>query len=61
MEKDKIRTIKRLMYLRSQLDVCIDEVVSEKVLRDKDVDAEELRESLLYRIDENLDYLRQNR
>ena len=53
--------INRLLYLRRELDQIIENVITEEVVREKDIDIDRLRESLIYHIDEHLDALRQRR
>ena len=54
-------TINRLLYLRRELDQLIENVITEEVVRGKDVDIDRLRESLIYHIDDHLDALRRGR
>ena len=53
--------VKRLLYLRKEVDNIIDNYISEYVLRGKEVDTSQLRDSLLYHIDDNLDALKHGR
>lgn len=53
--------IKRLLYLRKELDNIIDNYIEDIVLREKDADIEKLKESIIYHLDDNLDALRQKR
>ncbi len=50
-------TIKRLLYLRREIDQIIENCITETALRDKPIDKEALRESLIYHIDDHLDRL----
>ena len=54
-------TINRLLYLRRELDQIIENVITEEVVREKDMDIDQLRESLIYHIDDHLDALRRRR
>ncbi len=53
--------IKRLLYLKKELNDIIDNYITEIVLRDKEMDMERFKESLVYHIDDNLDALKRNR
>lgn len=53
--------VKRLLYLRKELDNIIDNAITEYVLREKELDIKSLRDSLSYHIDDNLDAFKQNR
>lgn len=53
--------IKRLLYLKKELNDIIDNYITEVVLRDKEMDVERFKESLVYHIDDNLDALKHNR
>lgn len=46
-----------LIYLRKELDTLIDHTITEYAVRDKDIDADGLRKSLIYHMDEQLDLL----
>lgn len=60
----RIKNIKmqtaRLIYLEKELNNLIHNCITEYVLRCKDINVDELRESLLYHLDEQLDLLKQN-
>ena len=49
--KNKIKT---LLYLRKELDAIIDNYITEYVLREKDINTSDMKESLIYHIEENL-------
>lgn len=51
--------IKRLLYLRKELDTVIDNTITEYLLRNE-LDIEYLRDSLSYRIDDNLSAFKRN-
>ena len=53
--------ISRLLYLRKQLETVIDNCITEQVLRDKDIDVDRLKDSLIYQIDDNIEFLKQDR
>lgn len=53
--------VKRLLSLRRVLDNLIDNAISENVMRDRPLTAEELRESLIYQIDEHMDFYKEDR
>ena len=53
--------VKRLLYLRKEVDNIIDNYISEYVLRGKEFDTNLLRDSLIYHIDDNLNALKQGR
>ena len=53
--------VKRLLYLRKELDNIIDNAITEEVLRGREVDAESLRESVIYHLDDQLAALKQGR
>lgn len=53
--------ISRLMYLRKQLEMLIDNAITEELLRGRDIDPDRLQESLLYHIDDQLGAYKQNR
>ncbi len=55
------KKIKRLLYLKKELNDIIDNYITEIVLRDKELDVEHFKESLVYHIDDNLDALKHNR
>ena len=52
--------IKRLLYLKKELNDIIDNYITEIILRDKELDMECFKESLVYHIDDNLDALKHN-
>lgn len=53
-------TIKRLLYLRREIDQIIENCITENALRDKPIDKDALRESLIYHIDDHLERLSPN-
>lgn len=53
--------INRLLYLRKKLDNIIDQCITQEVLMGKTVNVDDLKESLLYHIDDELYCLRQHR
>ena len=53
--------IKRLMYLRAQLESIIDNAITEELLRNRDIDVDKFVDSLTYHIDDQMGYYRQNR
>ena len=53
--------VSRLLYLRKELDNIIDNAITEEVLRGREVDAESLRESVIYHLDDQLAALKQGR
>ncbi len=58
---NKIREIARLIYLRKTLDERIDEFITSYLLRDKELDIERIKETLLYHIEDNLEFYKQGR
>ena len=52
---------KRLLYLGRELDNIIDNEITETALREKEMDIEKFRESIIYHLDDNLAALRQER
>lgn len=46
--------IRKLMYLRKDIDSAIDEFISEQLLRGKDVSRDEIKDRIAYRLDESL-------
>lgn len=57
----KTREIARLIYLRKILDERIDEFITSYLLRDKELDVKQIKESLLYHIEDNLECYKQGR
>ena len=53
--------IDRLLYLRKEVDQIIDNCITEEVLCGQEVDTDRLLESLVYHIEDNLDFLKQGR
>lgn len=53
--------IKRLLYLRRELGNVIENAITEYVLREKPLDVNNLKDSLLYRIDDCIEALKQGR
>lgn len=46
--------IRKLMYLRKDIDSAIDEFISEQLLRGKDVSGDEIKDRITYRLNESL-------
>ena len=53
--------IKRLLYLRKELNDIIDNCIMETVLRGKDIDIEQLKDGLVYHVEDNIVALEQGR
>ena len=53
--------IKRFLYLQRQLSNIIEEWLTERVLREKDLKLDELREILISRIDDAISALKEGR
>ena len=53
--------IKTLIYLRTLIDTTIDNAITEYSLRGKETDLDRLKESIIYHIDDQSDYIKQNR
>lgn len=60
-DKSAKAKVKRLLYLRRELDNIIENEITETALREKEVDIEKFRESIIYHLDDNLAALRQGR
>ena len=54
-------SIKRLLYLESELNNRIHNYINEYCLRNKTFDPEKLKDTLLYIIDDNINALKQNK
>lgn len=59
MDKATKAKVKRLLYLRKELDNIIENEITETVLREKELDIEKFRDSIIYHLDDNLEALRQ--
>ena len=55
------KKVDRLIYLRKALDNIIDNAITDNVMRDRPLSAKDLRESLIYHIDDQLYYYEQDR
>lgn len=58
---DTKKVVSRLLYLRKEIDNTIDNFITEDALRDREVDADKVRDRILYQLDEQLEFLRQER
>lgn len=61
IDKTTANRIKRLIYMKKQLDTVIDNEITDYTLRGRPSSVEEIREHLIYQMDDNLTALGQNR
>lgn len=57
----KTKEISRLIYLRKTLDERIDEFITSYLLRDRELEVDKIKETLMYHIEDNLEFYKQGR
>ena len=55
------KSVERLLYLEKQLTTILHNYINDYVMREKEVDIVELKDHLVYQIDEQLEWFKQGR
>lgn len=61
IDKKTTKNIQRLIYMRKQIDEVIDGEINDYILRGRPSTVEELRDRIIYKLDDNLDALKMDR
>lgn len=61
IDKKTTKNIQRLIYMRKQIDETIDGEINDYILRGRPSTVEELRDRIIYKLDDNLDALKMDR
>lgn len=58
---DKVRQIKRILIIEERLTKLLNGYITDYILRDKEIDVDELKDTLLFHLEDDLDCLREHR